>query len=305
MITIDKIRTEDNLQKICEYQYDAFFYGTDIDDRTEAVINGVSINPRYKLSFSKDNYQFSINGREYQLIYLRDFFRDKKYRSILIDSTSLDFPEILYFLNAIGYSLYNINIKIIYVEPLEYNNIIDDDQEECFQLSEKMHPFSALPLFAVNMQSNSSLKTVLTPFLGFENSRLGQIIINDDSATFKKITACVSVPGYISGWENISLKKHLKYFKTIQSELKLYPGSNPYAVTELLKELYEHHGRIIITSLGTKPTAIGISVFLVNMVKYNTLDKFVGAIYDFPIKTKGRSRGIGLIHTYKLTMRVS
>jgi hypothetical protein len=58
----------------------------------------------------------------------------------------------------------------------------------------------------------------------------------------------------------------------------------------------------MITSLGTKPTAVGISVFLINNIADNTEEKFIGALYDFPIKTRGRSRGIGLIHTYLLSM---
>lgn len=301
MISIDKIRVEDSLQKICEYKYDVFFHGADLDDRTEAVINQISTQPRYRISFSKDDYEFFINDVPYRLINLSDFFNDKQYSHILIDSTSLDFPELLYLLNAIKNKA-GVKVKIIYVEPLEYSNIIDEDQEEYFQLSDRMHPFSALPLFAVNMQSNPLRDVVLTPFLGFENSRLGQVLVNDDSATFKKITACVSVPAYFSGWENMSLKKHLKYFKSIQADLKLYPGSNPYAVNELLQDLYEHHQRIMITSLGTKPTAVGISVFLINNIADNTEEKFIGALYDFPIKTRGRSRGIGLIHTYLLSM---
>lgn len=302
MITIDKIRVEDSLEKICLFKYDVFFHGTDVDERTETIIRKISIQPRHKVLFSKEDYCFFIDNVAHKLINLSDFFTGKNYRNILIDSTSLDFPELLYLLNALDNYNLKFSVKIIYVEPLEYSNIIDDDQEEYFQLSDKMHPFSGLPMFAVNMQSNTHQEIVLTPFLGFENSRLGQVLVNDDSATFKKIAACISVPAYNSGWENTSIKKHLKYFKQISSELKLYPGSNPYAVNELLEELYEHHQKIIITSLGTKPTAVGISTFLINNIKNNNENKFVGTVYDFPIKTRGRSRGVGVIHTYQLSI---
>ena len=152
------------------------------------------------------------------------------------------------------------------------------------------------------MSSNTPTETILTSFLGFENSRLGQVLENDDSASFKKMTAFVSVPAYYAGWENTSLKKHLKYFKQINSELKLYPSSNPYAVNELLEELFEHHEKMVITSLGTKPAAIGISIFLINNIRNNSENKFVGTVYDFPIKKNGRSNGLGLIHMYQLSI---
>lgn len=301
MISIKRIKIEENLKKFSNDQFDAFFYGTDIDERTTTVIESVKIEPRHKVSFSKEEYTFKVGEDLYNILELHNFFSQKEYSSILIDSTSLDFPELLYLLKSIDQSSIDPHITLIYVEPEEYYNSIDDNQEEDYHLSDRMHPFSSLPLFTVNVQSKKDHNTVLTTFLGFENSRLGQVIVNDDAAMFKRLTACISVPAYNSGWENTSLKKHLKYFSIIRSDLKLYPGSNPYAVYELLDELYQHHEKIIIASLGTKPTAIGISIYLINNFSKNTAEKYIGAIYDFPVKTRGRSKGIGTIYSYELS----
>lgn len=300
MIEINKIRIESSLKAIHLDKYDAFFYGNDLDERTELAIKNISIEPRHKIFFDRENYNFNIDNDVYSLFDVHSFLQEKDYKYVLIDSTSLDFPEILYILFAIDKCARKINSTILYIEPEEYTNTLDDNQEEDYRLSDRMHPFSSLPIFAVNTQNAADRQTVLTSFLGFENSRLGQVLVNDDGASYRKLMACISVPAYNSGWENTSLKKHLRYFEYINSELKLYPGSNPYAVCELLDELHSEHNKLIITSLGTKPTAIGISIFLINNIRKNTIDKYVGAIYDFPVKSKGRSKGIGAIHTYEI-----
>ena len=129
------------LEDICKNEYDVFFHGDDLDERTQTVINKINISPKHKISFLKEKYSFLIDNDSYSLKILSSFFQGKEYKKILIDSTSLDFPEILYILNALNDSEKKSIIHIIYVEPKEYSNIIDDDQEEDFQLMTRCIPF--------------------------------------------------------------------------------------------------------------------------------------------------------------------
>ncbi|MNM89863.1 hypothetical protein D3C81_1021050 [compost metagenome] len=137
-------------------------------------------------------------------------------------------------------------------------------------------------------------------FLGFENSRLGQILESDDGATFGKLFAFVAVPAYQAGWENNSLRKHLSYFEQPKTELMLYPGNNPYEVLKKLEKIYSAYTNVVIAAIGTKPSTLASALFLVNKIEMNTLKQQVGAIHDYPIKSKGRSSGIGCISAYIL-----
>lgn len=79
-------------------------------------------------------------------------------------------------------------------------------------------------------------------------------------------------------------------------------GANPYAVYQTLLDIYAENPRLVLTSLGTKPTAIGICVFLINNHPNNSVEKQLGAIYDYPIKSINRTIGIGEIYSYELSI---
>jgi len=54
-----------------------------------------------------------------------------------------------------------------------------------------------------------------------------------------------------------------------------------------------------VAPIGTKPNAIGCAVFLVNNEDSENGTNY-GALYDFPVKSQNRSRGIGKVHVYNL-----
>ncbi|HCB2040090.1 TPA: hypothetical protein MYQ91_005377 [Klebsiella pneumoniae] len=224
-------------------------------------------------------------------------------KRIIIDSTSLDFPEILYLFYAINMIEDVESLTVLYIEPKEYSKSLSPEGvDEEYQLSDGRQPFSSLPVFSVNTITSGIQKASLVSFLGFESSRLGQILSNDDGASFNKLLACISVPAYIPGWENKSLRKHLLHFDSMETDLITYPGANPYAVYQTLLEIYAENPRLVLTSLGTKPTAIGICVFLINNHPNNSVEKQLGAIYDYPIKSINRTIGIGEIYSYELSV---
>lgn len=302
MITIDKIKKENNIESISDNTYDGFFFGASLDDRTTTVESSVLIHPRFNVFYDKEKYSIVINGSHHKIFQLHEFFIEREFKKILIDATSLGFPEILYLLNAVNHSGLQPEIIVLYVEPEQYNKSKNSIADSEFILSDNRHSFASLPAFSIDNQSSNDSKAVLVTFLGFENSRLGQIIENDDGANYKKLLAHISLPAYKAGWENISIRKHIRYFEYIDSNLIIHPGSNPYAVNELLSELTYSYSKLVITPLGTKPTALGVCIFLINNYHKNSIDKQIGAIYDFPEKSKKRTVGLGVIYTYKLTI---
>ncbi|MDR8449293.1 hypothetical protein FOJ93_21355, partial [Acinetobacter baumannii] len=111
---------------------------------------------------------------------------------------SLDFPEILYLFYSINMIEGIESFTVLYIEPKEYSKSPSTEGgDEEYQLSDGRQPFSSLPVFSLNTITSGLQKTSLVSFLGFENSRLGQILSNDDGASFNKLLACISVPAYI------------------------------------------------------------------------------------------------------------
>lgn len=300
MIKIKKIKTHKNFSFLTD-QYDAFFYGAALDDRTSLTKSKISARFEFSVAYLKEKYCLKLNDEEIKILNLTEYLNDLNIKKLVVDATSLDFPEILYLLNSLNGLKYVQLVEIIYIEPKEYNKVVNEEgNDEEYQLSEGRQPFSSLPIFSINTSSIGINKASLVSFLGFESSRLGQIITNDDGASYNRLLACVSVPAYMPGWENKSLLKHINHFDTIKTKLVTYPGCNPYAVYQILNQLYAENPNIVLTSLGTKPTAVGICIFLINNYHLNTPVKQLGAIYDYPIKSANRSIGIGEIYSYEL-----
>ena len=305
MITLNKINKVKEIDFLNNMHYDAFFHGKAIDERTRFVIGKIVTPKVYSISFNKDNLLISINSDEVKLLKFHEHVIFKTAKNILIDSTSLDFPELLYLLYALNSTTQDICITVIYIEPASYtkkDSIMEEDDE--FNLSEGMSNFSGLPLFSINNRQNNKEKNILLSFLGFENSRLGQILESDDGATFGKLLAFVAVPAYQPGWENNSLRKHLSYFEQFKTDLMLYPGNNPYDVIKKLTTIYSAYSNIVIAAIGTKPSTLASAIFLANNVKNNSINQQIGTIYDYPIKSKDRSVGIGCISLYELNKSI-
>lgn len=302
MIKFKRIRTHNNLD-FTNRHHDIFFYGEELDERTGLAIKKVNASNALQVKYIKDEYKIKLNDKKFKLLELKNALVSMSPKSLIIDSTSLDFPEILYLFYAIDMIKSIESLTVLYIEPKEYSKSVSTEGvDEEYQLSDGRQPFSSLPVFSLNTITSGIKKTSLVSFLGFESSRLGQILSNDDGASFNKLLACISVPAYIPGWENKSIRKHLLHFDSMATELITCPGANPYAVYQTLSDIYAENPRLVLTSLGTKPTAIGICAFLINNHPNNSVGKQLGAIYDYPIKSINRTTGIGEIYSYELSV---
>ncbi|MGY8333827.1 hypothetical protein L1Q87_24425, partial [Klebsiella pneumoniae] len=83
-----------------------------------------------------------------------------------------------------------------------------------------------------------------------------------------------------------------------------FAGKKSAQIREILisESAWEEMTCLFAPSLGTKPTAIGICVFLINNHPNNSVEKQLGAIYDYPIKSINRTIGIGEIYSYELSI---
>ncbi|PJG59641.1 hypothetical protein [Aeromonas cavernicola] len=311
MISIKYIDELDSIGDIEVNSYDVIYHGTQIDKRTESIIgiaNQKNSQSLQKVHYDNENFKLHIGNYKISLHELDKYFVESNHLKILIESTSLDLPEIIYLLTGITRSKTKPIIDIVYLEPddyhREYNNGV---REQEFHLSDKINKFQSLPLYSIN--TSQSDKAMLVVTLGFESSRFGQLLSEDDGSSFRQIEAFIGVPAYKPGWENRCLYKHMEYLHPDSATLRMFPASNPFAFIQQLDELIIDGNKLklLFVSMGTKPAAIAISIFLINKklqcINEQQHSDQLGALYDFPIKSKDRSVGIGKIYRYTLSIK--
>jgi hypothetical protein len=250
-----------------------------------------------KVKYIEDLFHLLIDGTAYKITDFFKYFIELSYRNIIIEATTLTFVEILYILQAAKENSNIENIQILYIEPQEYkfknNSFYTYDD---FELSEQLKAFPPVPKFTINVEEK---KVPLVAFLGFEQARIGQIFSTDEAA-YDAFYPIVPLPGFLPGWENRTINNHLKFFTskyTFQS-LKYVSANNPYDAYVILDKFAISNKKFRVAPIGTKPNAIGCAVFLIN--QYDNEDINCGVLFDFPVKSKKRSSGIGKIHIYNI-----
>lgn len=283
--------------------YDIVLHGNSVDSRGEHILNQVfSLQSKFVVvEYIRESFSLSLDGVAYHVNNLRNWFSSLKAKKILVDITTLDFPEILYIVHWLREVAITSDVDFVYVEPEEYRKEDDLMQEKVsFSLSGERCEFTALPLYAMVLDPSTRKRASLLAFLGFEGSRLGQVIEQDDGSTFDELVGLIGSPAYKPGWENRSINNHIRYLDEYKSHLGYYSCRNPYQVVSMLETLYEKHRTIVVTALGTTPSTLACSLFLVDNFKNNTRQKMVSAIYDFPKMVRERTRGVGCVNLYKI-----
>ncbi|EGQ8527426.1 TPA: hypothetical protein NKA88_004304 [Vibrio parahaemolyticus] len=310
MIKIKNIHEHCTLDDLSISHHDVVFHGREVDIRTKEILNKITKECNentFFVKYNKDTFRLKIGNEDVSPRKLEEFFSTKMYNSVFIEATSLDLPEIIYIFSGITLSKSSCNITISYLEPDDYQrstNTSDSKQsgiqEQEFNLSDNQGNFGYLPLFAVNNSQMS--KSTLVTTLGFESSRLGQLLAQDDGYAYERIEAYVGLPAYKPGWENRSIYKHMRYLSPDSAELKLFPACNPYEFTKQLSKLTRRGQKkqLVFAPMGTKPAVIAISTFLVNECLGQDKNSNFGALYDFPEKSQNRSTGVGKIYSYDL-----
>lgn len=287
------------------------FHGEMIDDRGRTIIS--HFNSRHtmnkQIQYFEDQFNISINQDNVHIMSFNDFIARQissdKSDSIWIEATTLGFAEILLLLDALAANKISKKIYITYAEPKEYkgkiaSSFVHDD----FDLTRQFASFRPIPGYTLlSAPSSQEKKAELISFLGFERSRLGQILNADDGASYKSLHPIIPLPAFKLGWENRSVKTHLEFFQLDMCQsLKYVSANNPYQALKALEKIVYSRGdeKFIIAPIGTKPNAIGCAIFLVN-TKNNESNR-TGVLYDFPTKKPERSQGVGKINIYTLSL---
>jgi len=278
-----------------------FFYGDTLDNRSQKILDFFSkkIENTQKVLYNEENFKIYINDDTYRNIELgNNYIKKLNYDLYYLDATSLGFAELLLILHNLNDFHKDKKIKLIYAEPKEYKKGKNKEFQDEFDLTTSSGKFQKIPPYSLLIDSTSSEKAILIPFLGFENNRLGRIMESDDGARYEKYIPILALPAFEAGWENISLRRHYEELKNTNT-MKFSPANNPYETYKVLDLIQknERNKNLVLAPIGTKPHALGAIIFLINKKEE---DIKVGLTYDFPKKKEKRTDGIGNIYEYSL-----
>lgn len=281
-----------------EHGNSVFFCGPALDFRGDEIKRKFQPSADVivlEMKFEVDDYSIEINGIKSPFRRashtIDDILNSVMERDIIVDITTLGFVELLLILKWFKNTSLT-NIQIIYAEPTAYKSRVDymsDFGKHEFDLTSHSGGFKAIPGFSKAVSTGT--KATLIAVLGFERSRLGQLLQLDEGAYVGEILPIFGTPSYQVGWDKHCFFQNVETLKGSSGKpnfVSAYSALDMINRLEYIKESLPDT-EIMVAPFGTKPLSLGVAIFLVN--NSNIILK-----YDHPIKKTNGSDGIGRIH---------
>ncbi|WP_455231068.1 hypothetical protein [Geopseudomonas aromaticivorans] len=271
--------------------------GIGIDDRSRYSIEFVKKECVTSLiiEYRKDTLDLAVGGDVVECHDLASYFSSLQLTSVMIDSTSLDIPELALTLKSL-HGLKGLRIVILYVEPAEYSAGAKKtlDHEE-FSLSDEISGFEGTGIPTISMPVDNELSRRFIFFVGFEGGRLQNAIETYDVSS-DEARIYFGLPAFRPGWEVKSIRRNLQSLKD-QSFSSRIGYCSASSCTDALQSLYKVKANDTetinyIVPLGTKPNSLAAILMMLENPDTTRL------LYDQPDKRSERSRGIGRRHYY-------
>ena len=253
--------------------FDFAFYGReDLDDRSEFSAPQSRNLARRSAFVQYDPLRFEliIDGTSFRSDDLEDIPRKFPASSIVIDATTMEFPEIALILRAYRkLSFQPARCVFIYTEPREYVRRPAGESPapgSAFDLSLGFRAKNAIPAFTPLLSGGN--KAHLVAFLGFEGARLLRVLSDDDGHFFTDVTVVFGTPPYQATWDMHALMANTRLIEQFSPGVRFSGANNPRGAYLLLQEV--HRGldgspcnRLAVAPFGTKPAAIGSALYCV------------------------------------------
>lgn len=313
-IVFNKIKEHISFDDLSYTNNSLIFIGEGIDTRSINTIAYLRSKYTYILEilYQNSTNSFLINECDIRTndikATLLEYINEKDVKHIILEGTSMGYPEILTILQILNSLQIKLNITILYTEPIKYKSNTKNLTDETYELSEDYHQHKYIKPFILKEphDSTSNKQATLITFVGFEENRLGRVLNqNSDDNKYNEFIYVLPIPGFQFGWENISLSKHYHLLGN-NKEIHYTPADDPYETYKVLDKITANlkDRKIVIMPFSTKPCTIGTCIFLVNKkldISMNASSKDeIATKYDFPIKSKDRTSGISTIYEYKL-----
>lgn len=265
----------------------------EVDARSKAAYEFAISSSETKFEIKFESNRTTLDGAEVRPGGIRSKLRGA--RSLLIEATSLNCPEILYLLRAVRAEGIK-KVSFLYLEPKEYRRTLKGrlTDHRDYDLSHNRR-FQSVHGFMANLTEIPKGQAVF--FLGYEKSRLGQVLEQEETLQDWPKSAVFGVPAFESSWEIDSITNNVQHLCNSSYDVKYAAAASVEAAYRLLNGLLHDdktESPVVVAPLGTKPHMIGASLFL---IEHNEYDRAV-LLYDHPIRVAGRSMDVKRWHLY-------
>ena len=283
-------------------QFDIAFYGRDdLDDRSRhsAALTRAAAKKSFQVRYDPSKFSLTVGDEVFKVDDLGDLFRRFRAQSLVIDATTMEFPEILYILSAYRLQPTRPRCGFFYVEPEGYKQRSENMSVvpgNAFDLSERFLGNLQLPPFT-RLLSNAN-KAHLVAFLGFEGDRLMRVLDADDGHFYERVSIVFGIPPFQPSWDLHALMANSSLLER-QNTTVLYCGANnPRAAYMLLKDAHAgmvsgRTNRLSVAPFGTKPMALGAALFRLD-------HDILSPIFDHPVRKPDRTYGVHRRHWYEI-----
>lgn len=282
--------------------FDIAFYGRDdLDDRSRhsAELTRAAARKSFRVRYDPAKFSLCVGDETFRVDDLEDLFRKFRAQSLVLDATTMEFPEILYVLSAYRKQPDRPRCGFFYVEPQRYRQRPENMSVvpgNAFDLSDGFLGNLQLPPFT-RLLSNDN-KAHLVAFLGFEGDRLMRVLDADDGHFYERVSIVFGIPPFQPSWDLHALMANASLLER-QNTTVLYCGANnPRAAYKLLEDA--HTGmvagptnRLSVAPFGTKPMALGAALFRLD-------HDILSPIYDHPLRKPDRTYGVHRRHWYEV-----
>jgi hypothetical protein len=249
------------------------------------------------LQYAPDNLEVTLDGQLVVVDELPNALRPVATGRVLLEATTLGFAEIVLCCKAL-HSLGHDSFDIVYVEPNDYQRHPRHPllSRRDFELSSEVPGYRAIPGSGLLLGDRKPVRSVF--FLGYEEARLRRAFEELQMLSPATTSITLGVPAFKAGWEMDAMANNISVIReqNILGGVHFCGAENPYAVFELLSEVYQGLGpdeRLVLAPIGTKPHGIGVALFA-------AVHDDVGIIYDHPKRIRKRSSNVGHWHLFSI-----
>lgn len=280
----------------------AFFGREDLDDRSRfsAPVTRALARRSALVQYDPLRFELKVADEAFRADDLQDLPRKFPARTIAIDATTMEFPDIALILRAYRrLSFTPPRCVFIYTEPEEYVRRPTEEAAapgSAFDLTMAFRAKNAIPAFTPLLSGDH--KAHLVAFLGFEGARLSRVLSEDDGHFYTDVTVVFGIPPFQANWDMHALMANTRLIEQHSPSVRFSGANNVRGAYLLLQEV--HRGltgsqcdRLAVAPFGTKPAAIGAALYCVE-------HDAMRAVYDHPERKTGRTCGVHRTHWFEV-----
>jgi hypothetical protein len=188
----------------------------------------------------------------------------------------------------------NLDVRVVYVEPEEYQLSSVPLAGQFYDLSEKIEGIEPLVGFAKFYSPVK--KFVFIPLLGFEGTRF-KYVMEQLEPEYNNIYPFIGMPGFKPWYVFETLKNNISTLSDrMWQSINYTPSDCPFSCYNKIQNIFDKNKDkgLKIAIIGTKPHALGAIMFYLNNPE-------VEIIYDHPIRKANRTIGIAKLHVYYIS----